>query len=310
MARHGRKPGTSRAVTATVPTVATNRTKRRCRNIPPTSSAVPMCESPSTPATPSSDCGSAFVCDEDAESIARLSSEMDTRSLADAETDSSRDSGIDLDVGRDGERAAPPGSQADAILKRIAYHQKQGPAKPRHSDRTKELWKTESKFWKRQAPQSYCLMVQEATGLSPKDQLRRCDPAKRLSMYYDHVVGHAMANKVLKDVRRWIPELELDRSKKEKLAIYVQDLFAILHALWVDDKKPLHGFIRVQISALLLLSAATATRPGALIESASNKGSNKALCFKDVSLMKVPSLTDPNRSVLMADVNLYRRNAK
>jgi hypothetical protein len=70
-------------------------------------------------------------------------------------------------------------------------------------------------------------MVQEETRLSPKDQLRRCDPAvfkaylewrtehsrikkesaieaywKRISMYYDHVVGHAMANKVLKDVRR------------------------------------------------------------------------------------------------------------
>lgn len=177
--------------------------------------------------------------------------------------------------------------------------------------------------------------------------MRRCDPAvfktylewrtehsrikkesaidaywKRISTYYDYVVGHAMANKVLKDVRRvrwplqssnrylisnpmqWIPQLELDRSKKEKLAMYVQDLFAILHALWVDDKKPLHGFTRVQISALLLLSAATATRPGALVESASNKGSNKALCFRDVSLMKVPSLTDPNRSVLVANVNL------
>lgn len=311
-------------MTATVPTVATHRTRRRCRNIPPTSSATPIRESPTTPATPSSDHGSSFVCDEDLESVAHLSSDRDTDSAADAETDSSRDSGIDLDRELEGERDTQPVSEADAILKRIAYHQKQGPAKPRHSDRTKELWKTESKFWK-----SYCLKVQEETGLSPKDQLRRCDPAvfktylewrtehsqikkesaidaywKRLSMYYDHVVGHAMANKVLKDVRRWILGLELDRSKKEKLAMYVQDLFAVLHALWVDDKKPLHGFIRVQISALLLLSAATATRPGALVESASNKGSNKALCFKDVSLMKVPSRTDPNRSVLVANVNL------
>jgi hypothetical protein len=179
-------------------------------------------------------------------------------------------------------------------------------------------------------------MVQEETGLSLKDQLRRCDPAvsktylewrtehsrlkkesaidaywNRIGMYYNHVVGHAMANKVLRDVRRvrwplqssnqhlipnptqWIPQLALDRSKKTKLAMYVQDLFAILHALWVDDKKPLHGFIRVQISALLL-SAATATRPGALVESASNKGSNKALWSRDVLLMKVPSLTDSN----------------
>ncbi|KAL5380681.1 hypothetical protein PMIN03_010533 [Paraphaeosphaeria minitans] len=324
MARRGRRPGTSRAVTATVPTVATHRTKRRCRNIPPTSSAVPIRESPTPPATPSFGYGPSSVCDEDLESVATLSSDTDAGSAADAETERSRDSGIDLHREWEGERDTPPASEADAILKRIAYHQKRGPAKPRHSKKTKELWKTESKFWK-----SYWLMVQEETGLSPKDQLRRCDTAvfktylewrtehsrikkesaidaywKRISMYYHHVVGHAMANKVLKDVRRWIPELELDRSKKEKLAMYVQDLFAILHALWVDDKKPLHGFIRVQISALLLLSAATATRPGALVESASNKGSNKALCFRDVSLMKVPSLTDPKRSVLVANVNL------
>ncbi|KAL5371230.1 hypothetical protein DPSP01_014407 [Paraphaeosphaeria sporulosa] len=340
MARSGRRPGTSGAVAVTVPTVASNRTKRRCRNIPPTSSAGPIRESPTPPATPSSDHGSSFVCDEDLESVAHLSSDTDNESAADAETDSSRDSGIDLHREREGERDAPPASEADAILKRIAYHQKKGPAKPRHSKKTKRLWKTESKFWKRQTSQrlftrlrlilsSYCLKVQEKTGLSPKDQLRRCDPAvfktylewrtehsrikkesaidaywKRLSMYYDHIMGHAMANKVLKDVRRWIPELELDRSKKEKLAMYIQDLFAILHALWVDDEKPLHGFIRMQISALLLLSAATATRPGALVESASDKGSNNALCFKDVSLMKVPSLADPNRSVLMANVNL------
>jgi hypothetical protein len=60
----------------------------------------------------------------------------------------------------------------------------------------------------------------------------------------------------------------------------------------------------VQISVLLLLSAATATRPGALVESASNKGSNKALCFKYVALMKVRSLEDPKQSTIVANVNL------
>lgn len=54
-------------------------------------------------------------------------------------------------------------------------------------------------------------------------------------------------------------------------AIYIQDLYAIVHALWVDDTKPLHGFIRVQLSLLLLLSAAIATRPGALVEGASKR---------------------------------------
>ncbi|PZD22682.1 DUF3435 multi-domain protein, partial [Pyrenophora tritici-repentis] len=82
------------------------------------------------------------------------------------------------------------------------------------------------------------------------------------------------------------------------------DLYAILHALWVDDTKPLHGFIRVQISLLLLLSAATATRPGAIVESASAKGSNKALSFKNIELLKVRSVVDPSRSTIVANVNL------
>ena len=86
--------------------------------------------------------------------------------------------------------------------------------------------------------------------------------------------------------------------------MYVQDLYVILHALWVDDTKPLHGFIRVQISLLLLLSAATATRPGALVESASAKGSNKALSFKDINLMVVRSLKHPEKTTIIANVNL------
>jgi hypothetical protein len=86
--------------------------------------------------------------------------------------------------------------------------------------------------------------------------------------------------------------------------MYVQDLYAVLHALWVDDSKPLHGFIRVQISLLLLLSAATATRPGAIVESASAKGSNKSLSFKNIELMKVRSLNDPKRCTVVANVNL------
>jgi hypothetical protein len=149
MTRRGRRPGTSRAVTVAVPAVATNRTKRQCRNIAPTSIAVPNHKSPSHPATPSSDCDSSYVLDEDLDLVAHLSSDKDAGSPADAETDRSRDRGTDMDR----ERGARPGSKADAILKRIAYHKKQGPAKPRHSERTTELWKTESGFWKWQALQ-------------------------------------------------------------------------------------------------------------------------------------------------------------
>jgi hypothetical protein len=96
----------------------------------------------------------------------------------------------------------------------------------------------------------------------------------------------------------------LDKSEKEKHAMYVQDLYAILHALWVDDIKPLHSYIRVQISLLLLLSAATATRPRAIVESASAKGSNKALSFRNIELIKVRSIADPSQSTIAANVNL------
>ena len=76
--------------------------------------------------------------------------------------------------------------------------------------------------------------------------------------------------------------------------MFVQDLYAILHALWVDNTKSLYSFIRVQISLLLLLSAATATRPGALVKSASAKGSNKALWFKNINVIIVCSEKDPS----------------
>ena len=86
--------------------------------------------------------------------------------------------------------------------------------------------------------------------------------------------------------------------------MHAQDLYAIQHAHWVDDPKALHGLERVQFSLLLLLSAATATRPGALVESGSAKGSNKALCFEHVSLLKVRDTKDPSRSTIAAKVDL------
>ncbi|KAF2818949.1 hypothetical protein CC86DRAFT_450230 [Ophiobolus disseminans] len=104
---------------------------------------------------------------------------------------------------------------------------------------------------------------------------------KRLSMCYMDLTHHKMDANILTD-----------------------DLYAILHALWVDGTKPLYGFIRVQISLLLLLSAATATRPGAIVKSASAKGSNKALSFKNIEILKVRSIVDPRQSTVVANINL------
>ncbi|KAF3031929.1 hypothetical protein E8E12_002526 [Didymella heteroderae] len=54
---------------------------------------------------------------------------------------------------------------------------------------------------------------------------------KRLSMYYKNYTGHNMDKDLLEDVCNWIPTLALDKTQKEKRAMFVQDLYAVLHAL-------------------------------------------------------------------------------
>ncbi|RII11859.1 hypothetical protein CUC08_Gglean005326 [Alternaria sp. MG1] len=260
--------------------------------------------------------------------------QSDTNSFSDTssdpDTEADTDINIELSTGEDAgftseqESDADLDSEAEEILKDIAQLRAEGPAKPNHTPHTIKLWKREGDFWER-----YCYKIMNKTKRSPEEQLRACDPEafkaylrwrkkysrvkkessmrsywKRLSMCYMDLTRHTMDADVLTDVSNWIPSLMLDKSEKEKHAMYVQDLYAILHALWVDDTKPLHGFIRVQISLLLLLSAATATRPGAIVESASAKGSNKALSFKNIELLKVRSVVDPSRSTIVANVNL------
>ena len=93
--------------------------------------------------------------------------------------------------------------------------------------------------------------------------------------------------------------------------MYVQGLYAILYTLQVNNTKPLYSFIQVQLLLLLLLSVATAIQLGALIKSVSNKGSNKALQFKDVEIIKVYSLKDSKQNTIIATVNLeYIKNKK
>jgi hypothetical protein len=108
---------------------------------------------------------------------------------------------------------------------------------------------------------------------------------------------------------QWIPtyltpEYKLDTSDKDKDAIYVEDLYVMLYAHWAIDSKPRHGRMRVQVSLVLLLAAATATRPGALIESGSAKGSNKALAYEHISVAKVRDAKDPERTTVAVWVSL------
>ncbi|KAI9719521.1 MAG: hypothetical protein M1828_006150 [Chrysothrix sp. TS-e1954] len=106
-----------------------------------------------------------------------------------------------------------------------------------------------------------------------------------------------MDSSVLIDIRNWIPhltmELKLDDSDKVKKEMYVEDLYTVLYALWAEDPKALHGRLRVQTALILLLSAATGTRPGALVESDACRDSNKALKYEDITFMVVANPAKP-----------------
>ena len=92
--------------------------------------------------------------------------------------------------------------------------------------------------------------------------------------------------------------------------MYVQDLYAILHAHWVDDTKALHGRLQAELPLLLLLSGATTTRPGALVESNSAQGSNKVLSYDQITVMNVRNVINPTCSIIVVKVELliYHEN--
>jgi hypothetical protein len=86
--------------------------------------------------------------------------------------------------------------------------------------------------------------------------------------------------------------------------MYVLDLYTILRALWTMDAKPRHGRFRAQIDTILVLAGATATRPQALIESSSAKGSNKALSYEHITILRVRDKKNRNRTTTVVLVNL------
>lgn len=108
---------------------------------------------------------------------------------------------------------------------------------------------------------------------------------------------------------QWIPTYltptyHLETSEKEKRAMFVQDFYVLEYVRWVEDPRPLHGLVLVTNWTLRLVSAATSCRPGALVESASAKGTNKALWFEHVEILKVRRPDDPSRTVLAVKLDL------
>ena len=64
-----------------------------------------------------------------------------------SQTDSEPATSGDFSFGSSIELNADSDSEADSIFEDIHRLRKEGPARPRHSDRTKELWRRESDFW-------------------------------------------------------------------------------------------------------------------------------------------------------------------
>ncbi|KAH7305346.1 hypothetical protein B0I35DRAFT_362391, partial [Stachybotrys elegans] len=87
-----------------------------------------------------------------------------------------------------------------------------------------------------------------------------------LSMVYAQKTARWMDGGVLYDVGNFIRTLGLDRSKKDKSGLYVEDLDLILHYLYVRDGFVYtHERLRVQLALILIIAGATATRPNVLI---------------------------------------------
>jgi hypothetical protein len=85
----------------------------------------------------------------------------------------------------------------------------------------------------------------------------------------------------------------------------VNDLFQILQYHWAFDTGSLpHERQRVQLSLLLLMMAYTSSRPGAIVESGCAKGSNEALCYKDIKILVIPGSDGAYRDTLVMTITL------
>ena len=106
-------------------------------------------------------------------------------------------------------------------------------------------------------------------------------------------------------------EYDLDVSNEYKPTLGIEDMLAILHYHWcLDTANAPHERYTLQLPLLMLMTAFTASRPGALIESGCLRGSNETLCYKDVVLRVLPSPSEPSRHVLAMEVSLFFMKGK
>jgi len=127
-----------------------------------------------------------------------------------------------------------------------------------------------------------------------------------------------------------VSRYNLDMSVEEKPVMNVDDLYIVLHHHWTKDKTPYpDGRQIIQLAFLLLVSAYTGSRPGALVYVERNEKTNiqhffghvdedeaaaedewdlrhedlKTLCYGQISLILLPNPTG-ERDHLVMEVDL------
>ncbi|KAF2179944.1 hypothetical protein K469DRAFT_715808 [Zopfia rhizophila CBS 207.26] len=254
-----------------------------------------------------------------------LASHTESSSDTEVEEELSGDTEVEEELNSDTEVEEDADSEGNLLRQRMAFHKSQGRAKSKRGEWAEKLVAREFREWGK-----FCSKLK----LDPSDTLRRCEADKfktylewrvensrikkestikaywrRILCSFIDVTGHSMDNGAELDIQDWIPtyltvKYGLDTSEKEKHAMYVQDLYVILSAHWTMDAKPRHGRFRVQMDTILLLCGATSTRPQALIESSSAKGSNKALSYEHIDILRVRDKENRNRTTTIARVSL------
>lgn len=92
---------------------------------------------------------------------------------------------------------------------------------------------------------------------------------------------------------------------KKKPVMSVEDLLLIIHHLWVSNgcAFPVERQ-RVQLATLLLLTAYTSSRPGALIEASCAPGSNECITYNDIRILVIRNPEESTTNIVVMEITL------
>lgn len=113
-------------------------------------------------------------------------------------------------------------------------------------------------------------------------------------------------------------DYSLDLTRRDKPVLHINDLLLALHHHWFLDTETFPDERqRVQLAALLLTAAYTASRPGSLVYTNSPKDHglsdspyvgaaepNKTLCYRDVKVLLLRNADRQERDVMLMELDL------